>query len=48
MAKEEDFDLTISKEFYRDSVLKLDDYLELFKGAKESQLLGGGQYLPKQ
>ncbi len=40
MAKEEDFDLESSKEFYRDSVLKLDDYLELFKGSKESQLLG--------
>jgi len=39
-SKEEDFDLESSREFYRDSVLKLEDYLQLFAGAKESQLLG--------
>jgi hypothetical protein len=40
LAKEEDFDLESSKEFYKDSVLKLEDYLQLFEGSKEDQLLG--------
>jgi hypothetical protein len=40
LAKESDFELESSKEFYRDSVLNLEDYLTLFKGAKEPQLLG--------
>jgi len=40
MAKEADFELESSKEFYRDSVLNLEDYLALFIGAKEQQLLG--------
>lgn len=40
MAKEEDFELESSREFYRDSVLNLEEYLNLFKGSKEQQLLG--------
>jgi len=40
MAKEEDFELESSREFYRDSVLNLEEYLNLFKGSKEHQLLG--------
>ncbi len=40
LAKESDFELESSKEFYRESVLNLDEYLSLFEGAKEKQLLG--------
>lgn len=40
LANEKDFNLKSSKEFYKDSVLKLEDYLQLFKGSKKDQLLG--------
>lgn len=38
--REEDFDIPESREHYRESVTKMEDYLQLFDKAKEGQLKG--------